>query len=73
MSVSQANASNPDAPEYGKGYKPENNAGCPCHIVITTTRNCATVVQRFTRYNQSTDLVEEQACSECPTPTNVAD
>jgi hypothetical protein len=28
IGIAAANAANPDAPEYHKGYKKENNAGC---------------------------------------------
>lgn len=31
------NAKNPQEPEYGKAYKPENNTGCGCSTPISTT------------------------------------
>lgn len=72
MGISKINSDNPNAPEYGKGYKSENHAGCPCHIVIENNSNCTTVVQRFTRNDQSIDLVEEKECMPCNVPVTDA-
>lgn len=62
------NADNPSAPEYGRGYKIENNAGCPCQVVIDNTAACKTVVQRLTRNDQSEDLISEKECMPCDIP-----
>mgnify|MGYP001570464400 CR=1 FL=1 len=68
MGIAQINSDNPNAPEHGKGYKHENHAGCPCRVIIDTAGACATIVQRFTRYDQSADLVTETECDRCDTP-----
>jgi hypothetical protein len=56
------NAEIPGSPEYGKGYKIENNAGCPCNCIIPQKASCKTIVQRYTRYDFSEDLVSEKDC-----------
>jgi hypothetical protein len=67
-SISGTNAENPQSPEYGKGYKIENNGGCPCKVKIDQEAACKTVVQRFTRNDQSQDLIEEKECQQCGVP-----
>lgn len=72
MGIAQINADNPNAPEHGKGYKHENNAGCPCRVVIEDTAACKTIVQRLTRNDQSADLISEKECDPCEIPvTNI--
>jgi hypothetical protein len=64
-SISKSNAENPQAPEYGKGYKIENNSGCPCKVTIPKLDSCTTRIQRFTRTDNSIDLIELTICSDC--------
>jgi hypothetical protein len=68
MSISRTNAENPSAPEYGRGYKIDNNAGCPCRIIIENEAACKTIVQRLTRYDQSEELISEKECMPCDIP-----
>jgi hypothetical protein len=67
--ISKTNAENPEEPEFGKGYKQENNAGCPCRCIITNPDKCTTVIQRFTRQNRSISLVSEAECRNCDLPS----
>jgi hypothetical protein len=66
------NADNPSAPEYGRGYKIENNAGCPCQVKIENDAACKTIVQRLTRNDQSAELISEKECMPCDVPETSA-
>lgn len=65
MSIASSNANNPSSPEFGKSWKPENNAGCLCNRILTQEISCVTLVQKFTRNDQSTDLISEKDCQDC--------
>lgn len=62
MSLIGNNSLIPGAPEFGKGWKQENNGGCPCNCTILQPVKCTTIIQHFTRYSQSDSLVDITAC-----------
>lgn len=56
VGIAAANATNPDAPEFGKGYKREHNTGCcgicggtACTTSTTTSTEPEIITRRLTR------------------------
>lgn len=70
MGISSTNAANPTQPEYGKAWKADNNAGCLCNLIISNPVSCVTTVQKFTRNDQSDDLISEKDCQKCSNISN---
>ena len=65
MGVFNDNSKLPGQIEFNRGWKADNNAGCLCNCIVPQTGSCVTIVQRFTRYDQSANLISEKDCQSC--------
>lgn len=59
ITVQGDNSKIPGEPEYGKGWKAENNFGCCQTCGKKTPPTCTTRTSRFTRDNRDSSLVTE--------------